>query len=150
MVAEVGAASHDFFFTGWWTAGILGNRCGIEIGGPPVGAPFPDVTDHVVEAEVVGGEGGGRCGGKVAVFAGVVVGEVSLPDVAAVLAVGVEFITPWIESRWESSPCSVFPLGFSWELFACPGCVGMCVVPGDVSDRVVGDFFDVAAGAFGV
>jgi len=63
---------------------------------------------------------------------------------------GGEFVAPWVESGWESSPCGIFPLGFGRELFAGPGGVGLGVIPGDVGYGVVEDFFDVAAGAFGV
>src|SRR6185503_12363737 len=88
------AAAHGAFLAGSGAVGIFVWAVGVVGVGIPIGAPFPDVAGHVVEAVAVGGEAGdGGDAGK-AVFCIVVLGEIALPEVGHVFAAGGELITP--------------------------------------------------------
>src|SRR5215475_3069513 len=56
-------------------------RIGIVLGGPPVGGPFPDIADHVVDAVAVRRKRRHRRGAVEAMLAFIFVREISLPGV---------------------------------------------------------------------
>ncbi len=148
-MAEERAALHDFGLSGGG-AGWVVLLCGGEGGVEPVGAPLPDVAGDGVEAEGVGWEAVDGAGSGEAVFGGVDAGELALPDVAEVAAIGRQVVAPGVEFLFEASAGGVLPLGFDRERLAGPCGVGCGVVPGDVDYGMVGAVVDVRAGAFGV
>ncbi len=107
---------------------------------------FPDISGHVVEAEVVSGERFDGSGADEAVFAGVVVGEFSGEDVGEPLFAGLGFGAPGVVEFFFSTAGGEFPFGFGGESFAGPFGVGIGVFPGDADDGVV--FFPFEVGAF--
>ena len=95
-MAKVGAAAHAFRLSDVGSRGIYSGAFEVKGGAEPVAAPFPDVARDVVDAVVVGGEGGDGCGADVPVCPGVLFGECALPDVAHVFAVGFEVVAPGV------------------------------------------------------
>src|SRR5215469_865701 len=69
-------------------------RIGLVPGGPPVGGPFPDIADHVVEAVAVRRKRRHGRGALIAVLAEILDREVALPGVRHVLAAGHQRIAP--------------------------------------------------------
>ena len=148
-MAEEGATLHDFGLSGGGAGGVV-LLCGGEGGMEPVGAPLPDVAGDGVEAEGIGWEGVDGAGPSEAVFGGVDAGELALPDVAEVLAIGRQFVAPWIEASARGHRERHTPTGLRWEEIGRPIGVGCGVVPGDVDYGMVGTVVDVGAWAFGV
>lgn len=99
---------------------------------------------------MVGGKGIDGAGASVAVFCGVFIGEIALPDVAEMLAVGGEIVAPGVEFLFETAAGGEFPFGLGEEAFAGPGDIGGSVIPGDVDDGVVRAKVDVGIWAFRV
>jgi hypothetical protein len=149
-VAKIRSAFHELGRAVGRADGIVAGGFQVPVGVPPVVAPFPGVAGDGVDAVVVGGEGVDGAGAGVAVFGGVVFGEVALPDVAEVLAVGGEVVAPGVELLFEAAAGGEFPFGFGEEALAGPGGIGGSVIPGDVDYGVVGAGVDVCIGAFGV
>ena len=109
----------------------------VGIGAVVVGAVFPDVSGHIVEAEVVGWVGLDRCRAGEAIFSGVVVGEFSGEDVGEPFFAGLGFVAPDVYLLLFSAPGGEFPFGFGGETFASPFAVGIGIFPGDADDGVV-------------
>ncbi len=103
-----------------------------------------------MEAVAVGGVGADRRRPDPAVLPRVPHGELALPDVAAVLAVGSQRVAPRVAPALESAPGRALPLGLRRQPHAGPGAVGDGVVPRDVDHGVVGPLVHPAAGAFGL
>ncbi len=95
-MAQIGAAAHAFCLSDVGSRGVLCGAFEVELRAEPVAAPFPDVARDVVDAVVVGGEGGDGCGADVPICPGVLFGECALPDVAHVFAVGFEVVSPGV------------------------------------------------------
>ena len=110
-VAEERASLHYFGLACGW-AGRIVLRCSSKGGVEPVGAPLPYVAGDRVKAEGVGWKAVDRtCAGE-AIFGSVDTRELTLPDVAEVLAVRGKIIAPGIELLLESAASGVLPLGF--------------------------------------
>ena len=103
----------------------------------PVGAPFPGVAHVREEAETIGRKRIDRTGSSKAVLGGVQVGEVSLPDVALVLALDSQCVAPGIKGLLATSACCILPLRLCWETQASPRAIRLGIVPGRVDDRVI-------------
>src|SRR6185295_17946310 len=69
-------------------------RVGLMFGGPPVGGPLPDVTDHVVDAVVVRRKRCYRRGALVAVAGKILMRKHALPGVRHRLAGGHKLVAP--------------------------------------------------------
>jgi len=95
----------------------------------PIVAPFPRVASDAVESVAVWFEAPDGAGAGEAIGAGVLLGEASLPNIAAVFVEGGEVVAPRIRFLIESAACRIFPFGFGWETFLCPGAVGHRIVP---------------------
>src|SRR5258705_11447471 len=67
---------------------------GLVPGRPPVGGPFPDIADHVVNAVAVRREGSDRRRALEAVRREILMREGALPGVRHVLAAGRELVAP--------------------------------------------------------
>src|SRR6516162_2161424 len=126
-------------------AQVLGSRCLVAFLGATgertdmewVGAPFPGVAGHVVEAEAVGRESIDRGSRGEAVGRSVVGAEATLPDIAGkkVLVVGLA-IAPGIASVLQSAGCGAFPFGFARQATAGPGSERVRISPGDLYHRM--------------
>src|SRR5262249_48197112 len=118
----------------------------------PVGAPLPDVADHVVQAVGVGGERPDRGGALVAVLAAVLAGEAPLPDVGQPAAAGLQLVAPVVARPGpvEAAAGGVLPLSLGGQPLPGPLGVGDRVLPRHVDDGVLLAPFQVAPGAFGV
>src|SRR5262245_266229 len=73
-------------------AGLRG--VGRMLRGPPVGGPFPDIADHVVEAVAVGRKGRDRRRPFEPVLSQILVREFTLPGIGHLLAAGSELVAP--------------------------------------------------------
>lgn len=122
----------------------------VEVGAVVVGAMFPDVSGHVVEAEGIWWVGFDRGGAGEAVFAGVVVWEFSGEDVGEPFFAGLGFGSPNVVEFLLTTASGEFPFGFGGETFAGPFGVGIGIFPGDTDDGVVVFSFDVRFEAGGV
>src|SRR6185369_5560833 len=69
----------------------------------PVDGPFPDIPRHVMESVAIGRERRDRCRPFEAVLTFVLPGELALPGVGHVLAVGGHLIAPAIFSALQSA-----------------------------------------------
>src|SRR6266404_8819176 len=94
----------------------------------PVGRPFPDIADHVVNAIAVGREGAHRRGARVAIGPVILQREVALPGVGHMLAARCEFITPGELRTFEATARGEFPLCLRWQLLAGPRGIGLGIL----------------------
>ena len=80
----------------------------IMICSPPIGDPFPSVTDSVVQSKFIRSICGHRCGSVVTIFCCVFWRECALPRVHAMFVVWGQFVTPWEKSGKEIIKNSFF------------------------------------------
>ena len=95
----------------------------------PVGAPFPYVPGDRVQPMTVRWKAIDRATPAIAVFSGVMVRKLALPDVAEVHSSRGEFISPGIKFLIEAATRGVLPLRLGGKGFRCPGGVRCGVVP---------------------
>ena len=128
----------------WDAAGLggLGGMARLE----PVGCPLPRVADHVEHAVAVGREGIDRRGPFVPVGLQVLPGELPLPGIGPVTAVGRQLFAPGEGGAVEPAARGQFPLGFGRQRLAGPGSVGLGVCIRDVDDRMTVATVDGAPG----
>jgi hypothetical protein len=119
-------------------------RVGRMLGRPPVGRPFPDIADHVVDAVAVRRKSHHRRGAIEAVLALILVGEIALPGIGHVLATGRELVAPGEIGAVEAAARRKFPLGLGRQILVRPFGVGQRVRISDVDDRMVVQAVDVA------
>src|SRR5439155_13311429 len=98
-------------------------RCAIARHVVRVGAPLPDVADRVEETERVREKRIDRRAAAEAVLAGVARWERSLPDVAAVDAVGDELVPPRVRSPRLARGGGVLPLGLGGKPASRPAAI---------------------------
>src|SRR5258708_3995247 len=103
----------------------------------PVRAPLPYVAGGVEEAVAVRLERVHWRRSVKAVLARVLHGEGALPDVAAMLPVGDEFVAPGVAPAFEPAAGAALPLRFGRQPLPGPTGVGLGVPPGDVNDGMV-------------
>jgi hypothetical protein len=102
----------------------------------PDTTPIPDVVGTVVEAEAVGIEFVDQRGLKKSIIASIMIWKITLPNITAVLKIEMQFVILGIAALFEAAASSILSLCLSWESPACPFSVGLCIVSGDVRDRV--------------
>src|SRR5205823_10322640 len=90
----------------------------------PVGRPFPDIPDHVVDAVPVRRKGRDRRGAIEAVGAEVSVREIALPGVGLVPAAWCELLAPGVFGVGQAAACRKLPFRFGRKILACPTCIG--------------------------
>jgi len=115
-----------------------------------VGAMFPGISGHVIEAIGVCGEGFDGGGALEAIFTSVFVGEFSGEDVCEPLFPGFGFVPPDVIEAFFSTPGSEFPFGFGGEALVGPFAVGVGIFPSDANHRVVVFPFDVGSFSGGI
>src|SRR6266851_4519927 len=103
----------------------------------PVGRPFPDIPDHVVDAVAVRREGRDRRGALEAVGAQILVWEFALPGVGHVAAAWRELFAPGVFGVGQSTAGGELPFRFGWKILAGPAREGERVGIGHVYDRMI-------------
>ena len=124
-------------------------RVGLVLRRVPVGRPFPDVADHVVDAVAVGREGAHRRGPRPAVGAQVLVGKVALPGVGHMPAVRRELVAPGEVRAVQPAARGEFPFRFGRQFLAGPPGVGLGVLERHLHDGMIVQSADMAALAVG-
>ena len=123
----------------------------VVVGTIDVGAHFPDVAGHVVEAEAVGWKTLHWRSAGIAVESGVLLGEVALEGVGGpFVAFGFGLVAPDKEGVVEISAGGAFPFGFGGKTLFGPFAVGFGVFFGHADDGVVHFVLDGAVGAGGM
>ena len=114
IVAEVLAAALNSLGSGWWTCWVVAEVRAdlVKVWAEPVLAPFPDIANAVVEAEAVRFEGVDRARTFETVFAGVLLREVALENVAAEFSASQQRVSPRPDLLFEPSASRTFPFGF--------------------------------------
>lgn len=102
----------------------------------PIRAPFPDISNHIVQPELIGCECGNGRGGDIAVRRGVRPRKPALPDVAHMLIIRGQSTAPRIP---VIGPCTrgVFPLCLGRQGTARPTAIGQRIKPGDMHNRMI-------------
>ena len=124
-------------------------RVGLVLGRVPVGRPFPDVADHVVDAVAVGRERAHRRRPRPAVGAQVLVRKVALPGVGHMPAVRRELVAPGEVRAVQSAARGEFPFRFGRQFLAGPLGVGLGVLERHLHDGMIVQSADMAAFAVG-
>src|SRR5579872_1683442 len=117
---------------------------GFVLGRPPIGRPFPDVADHVVDAITVRRKRHYRRGAVEAVLAFVLVREISLPGIGAMLSAKRELVAPSVFGTVEPAASGKLPLRFSRQVLAGPFGKSEGIGISNVHDRVIVQAVDVA------
>ena len=116
----------------------------------PIGGPFPDIADHVVQAVAVRRErGDGRCALE-AVRAKVLPRKFTLPGVRHMLSARHELIAPGKLGTVEPAARGEFPFGLGRQVLAGPFGVSQRVGERHMHDRMMVEPVDVALRAVGV
>src|SRR5882762_1056547 len=110
----------------------------------PVGRPFPDIPDHVVDAVAVRRKGRDRRGAIEPVGAEILIGEFTLPGVGHVAAAWRELFAPGVFDVGKSTAGGKLPFRFGWKILAGPAREGERIGIGQVHDRMIVKHVDVA------
>ena len=145
MVAQERAALHHLAAPARRPGRV--DAVGPVVGGEPVRAPLPDVAGAVVQTESVGRERVDRRPAGIAVLGRVAIRKRSLPDVAAVLAAGLEVVAPAVDRLLQPAARGQLPLRLGGQASPFEPRQGHRVVPGDVRDRLVQPPVQRAAGS---
>src|SRR5437867_11920176 len=129
-----------------WNAASLRSIC-LMLWRIPVGRPFPDVANHVVQPVPVGREcTNWRCALE-AVGIGILAREFSLPRFCHMTAGRREFIAPREFGVREPAARRKFPLCFGRQILASPFGVGERIAEGHMHDRMIVQPADTASGS---
>ena len=128
-------------------AALLGGGMLVRI---PIGRPFPDIADHVVEAIVIGGVCADGRGAREAVLGEVLPGELALPGIGHVVAIGDERVTPGEFLALQPAARCAVPLALGGQRLAGPCSIGFGILIGDVNCRMVLDALERAVRPVGV
>src|SRR5206468_5362549 len=101
LAAHPGAAAHHALPAGPGPLRAARRARAVVGGAVPVGAPFPDVADDVVEAVAVGREATHRSAAAIAVLPGVALGKDALPPVRHEAAAGTQLVSPRVGAAGE-------------------------------------------------
>src|SRR6185295_4917981 len=127
------------------TAGL--RRIGLMLGRVPIGRPFPDIADHVVEAIAVRRKRRHRRCPLIAVGRQILVRKLALPGVGHLAPAGREVFAPGELGTVETAACREFPLGLGGQLLARPLGISLGVFESDMHYRVLVQSADRAAGS---
>ena len=133
LMAQVRTALHQ---NGFGDSGpnvaIAGHKC--------IGGPFPDVPDHVPEAERIGFVAAHGTSRSPVCFR-IAIRELTNEDVHSWNPVGLAIVAPRPPRR-AATPSRELPLRLARQSSRAPRCVGNSVVVADVYNGVVGPAFD--------
>src|SRR4029453_7870107 len=113
----------------------------------PVGRPFPDVADNVVQAVTVWRECADRRSALKAIGIGILAREFSLPGICHVTAGRREFIAPRKFGVLKPAARREFPFRFGRQILASPFGVGERITEGHMHDRMIVQTTNVASGS---
>src|SRR5438105_15528727 len=116
---------------------------------PPVRAPLPDIARRVVQPVSIRLECIDGRRREVAVVAGIDVRKASLPDIAAMLAAGFQFVAPRIALVLQTAARGTLPFGFGRQPLAGPARIRGSIAPRDVHDRMLFSIADARIRTFG-
>ena len=118
-IAGSGVEAIDLTAAAWIlrNAASLGG-IGLMLWRIPVGRPFPDVADHVVQPVAVWRECTDRRGALEAIGIGILARELSLPGVGHVTAVRRQLVAPCELGAVEAAARRKLPFGFGREFLA--------------------------------
>ena len=85
---------------------------------PPIRSPFPNVSDHVVKAKVIGRKRIYWTCTKAPIFFIIFLRKSASPNVGTILIVRLEFVTPRKKPVFFSSTTSIFPFCLGRETFS--------------------------------
>ncbi len=111
---------------------VVATGAPMVVGAEPVSAPFPSIAGDGIEPVAIGRESLNRAGALVPIVAGIVVGEIALPDVAAMFAVGTELVTPRISVLLKAASRRILPLCLRGQPLSRPLRICNGVIPGDM------------------
>ena len=80
----------------------------------PIVAPLPDISGDGIQSISIGREGINRASTGVPVFAGIGGREITLPNIAQMVAIGSKVVAPRIKHLSKSTPCCKLPFSFGW------------------------------------
>ena len=109
----------------------------ISIRSVPIGAPFPRIARHIVEAVRVSRKRSHRRDPAKAIVLGIFVRESAFPNVGHPTAVDREIVTPRVACARESAAGGKFPLRFRGQPLARPGRISGGILISDVQDGVL-------------
>jgi hypothetical protein len=117
---------------------------------PPIGGPFPDIADYVVEPVAVRRERhDGRCA-PAAVGREIQMRKDSLPGIGHRLAARHELVTPGEFGVIAPTARCELPFGFGRQFLAGPSRISFGVAVSDVHDRMIVEAADGAARPVGL
>src|SRR6056297_4338385 len=90
-----------------------------------IGAPFPDIAAHIIQAEVIRRETRHRSRGPEAIVTGVLNWERSLPDILQPLIVWISLISPRKKVSIIASSSRILPLRLGRQRLTGPFAVGL-------------------------
>src|SRR6266478_7034080 len=131
-----------------WNAARL-RRIGFMLLRIPIGRPFPDIADHVVQAVAVGWKRGDGRRAFEAVGRKILKREITLPGVRHMLAARKLLVTPGEIRAIKPTARGKFPFGLGRQFLAGPFGIGFDVPIGDVDNRMVVEPADIAARTVG-
>jgi hypothetical protein len=150
-IGQAGIVAARFGAAAWVLRNAAGlRRVGTVLCRVPVSRPFPDITDHVVNAIAVWRERGHGRRSLEAVVVQILSRKFALPRIGLVPAAGREFVTPGILSVFQTAPCGELPFRLGRQILASPACVGKRVSERDVYNRMVVEMVDVALWPIGM
>ena len=109
----------------------------------PIGGPFPDVSDHVVNTIAVRCECGHRRRPFKTVFVSILSRKLALPCIRLMFAAWREFVAPGVFRAVEAAPRGIFPFGFGRQILACPVGVGERIRKRDMHHRMIVEVVDI-------
>src|SRR6185369_13412236 len=116
-----------------WTLRIVGRAHAIVVFTEPIGAPFPHVPSHIVQAISIRRKRANRRASDETITTGIAIRKGALPPVGSIFVLGSQFVAPGILLLRESSTSGIFELGFRWQSFSRPRGVGFGIIPGNLS-----------------
>ena len=125
-------------------------RVGLVLRRVPIGRPFPDIADHVVQAVAIRRKGRYGRGALVAIDVQILAWKLALPGVGHVLAAGRELIAPGELRAVEPAARGEFPLGLGRQILARPSGIGERIGKGDVHDGMIVEHVDAALRPIGM
>src|ERR1700728_359289 len=108
----------------------------VVVGAIPVRNPLPNISRHVIEAEIVGRKGCDWRYAGIAIFRSILVGKMSLKRIGHPFTVWIELIAPGIILPVAATTSGELPLGLSGKALACPFCIGHGIGPRNLNDGI--------------
>lgn len=123
-------------------AWVLGNAASLGSVGRmacsvPIGRPFPDISNHIVDAITIRRKRFDRRGALITIELQVLARKIALPRVSHLSAFRRQLIAPRELRAIEAASRSELPFGLSRQLFAGPLCVSFGITISNVYDGMI-------------